>query len=145
MLQIKLSESPSYTKTRCIVCGEWFKMGDIVATLWDGEEEIARVCPNCIKEGSDKIPHILKRHAQSLKEFAKDLEDLARHAVKCPSYSEYEKFGEAMGTEIARAHCLDCHNDRKADKDCDSTCSLYHLRFWAQPVNDKDKATPPQG
>ena len=146
MLQIKLHESYSYRKTICLICGGWFDLENVRAALWDGEEEITNVCPDCIKAGSDKFHHILKSHAQRLKRLAEDLEDLAKQTIKCPSYSEYEKFGEAIGTEIARAHCLDCHSDRKADKDCNSTCSLYHLRLWAYKwLMTRDKATPPTG
>lgn len=78
MLKIKVNKSGYFLNTECIICGEVFELGSIIATLWDNEVSLGDVCRRCLCKRKDEFSIKLSGHINKLTEKVDFLKDLIK-------------------------------------------------------------------
>lgn len=91
ILKIKLHKHTLSLSAVCVTCGRTFFTERVEAILWKEEERIGNVCKECIKKGSQELPHVFRRQSQNLFERAKVLEELSNTFIECPTWEEYQQ------------------------------------------------------
>ena len=91
ILKIKLHKRTLFLSSVCVTCGRTFVAERVEAILWKGEEFIGNVCKECIKKGSQELPHFFRKQSQNLQERAKVLEELSNRFIECPTWEEYQQ------------------------------------------------------
>lgn len=90
MLKVNLHKSDLCLSTICVICGRTFVIDKVEAILWEDNKRIGNVCKECIKDGSQVLPKILREQVQKIKEKAKILEDLSSQEILCPAWEDYQ-------------------------------------------------------
>lgn len=102
-MKIKIKENNCFIEELCLICGKGFEPDYILAWVYlvesedkfivEGEDKlIGYVCNECIESGVRKIRRKLSHHAQSLRDEAFCLAELANSKViHCPSRAEWKK------------------------------------------------------
>jgi hypothetical protein len=93
MLKVNLHKSDLCLSTICVICERSFVTDKVEAILCEDNKRIGNVwnvCKECINEGSQGLPKILREQVQKLKEKAKILEDLSSQEILCPAWEDYQ-------------------------------------------------------
>ena len=106
MLKVKLHKSDLCLSTICVICGRTFVIDKVEAILWEDNKRIGNVCKECIKEGSQRLPKILREQVQKLKEKARILEDLSSREILCPAWENYQNEEKEVQPQMIMSRML---------------------------------------
>lgn len=98
MLKIELRFNNCLMEVECLVCRRPFMLENVAAVACDEEgNELANVCPNCVKAGEEKMKRFLSVNAMTLQQEGEELlqaaaffEEVAAGEILCPSEAEWE-------------------------------------------------------
>jgi hypothetical protein len=105
ILKIKLHKHTLFLSAVCVTYGRTFFTERVEAILWKGEERIGNVCKECIKKGSQELPHVFRKQSQNLFERSKVLEELSNRFIECPTWEKYQQaFENSLEEKGKKSH-----------------------------------------